>query len=429
MFKKLKRRLVLLYSITTSIILTCVVIIVFYINARDSRQHSLEMFQKSVNQITDNIQYTSSIDSSWLARIQEESNLYIYIEENNIPIDSISSLPTQLDKNHLVRQLKEKVTEEGFLLNSTFLYTEKKSSGIFTIKTSSKESYRGCVSIIPTSGSTCTVYVIEIIRTPMQSFLQQFFLFAGIDILGILLLFLFSYAYIGKILLPLEEGHRKQVEFIAAASHELRSPLTVINTGITSIKGDLSQAENFIPHIEKECSRMIRLVNDLLLLANSDARNWTLHRDHVDMDTLLIEVYDMFCTLINREQIDIRMKLPDGSLPSVTGDYERIKQVLTILLDNALRYTDPQKGVTINASMNRNSILIEIEDYGVGIPDDQKKLVFDRFYQADRSRNDKNHYGLGLSIAKELIGQHHGTITVKDTRGGGATFCVELPTV
>lgn len=104
-----------------------------------------------------------------------------------------------------------------------------------------------------------------------------------------------------------------------------------------------------------------------------------------------------------------------------------MKQVITILLDNAISYTPAGGTVILKCSETAKAYCIEVVDNGIGIDDTAKKRIFDRFYRADDSRTSKAHFGLGLSIAKEIVELHYGTILVSDTKGGGATFRVTLP--
>jgi signal transduction histidine kinase len=172
---------------------------------------------------------------------------------------------------------------------------------------------------------------------------------------------------------------------------------------------------------------MTRLISDLLLLASSDAETWSLVKEPVEMDTLLIEIYDMICSCFNKNNYQITLDLPEEELHVIYGDRERIKQIFTILIDNAMSHTPPGGIIALRAYNQKNYVVVEVEDHGHGIFDEDKKQVFERFYRGDGSRNDKKHFGLGLSIAKELIELHEGSIFIKDTPGGGATFVLRMP--
>jgi signal transduction histidine kinase len=109
------------------------------------------------------------------------------------------------------------------------------------------------------------------------------------------------------------------------------------------------------------------------------------------------------------------------------ADKDRLTQILGILIDNALSYSPKESTITLRPYQKKNVFLLEVEDHGIGISREQKKYIFNRFYQADPARNDTSHFGLGLSVAKELTELMGGKINVKDTLGGGSTFVIELP--
>lgn len=113
--------------------------------------------------------------------------------------------------------------------------------------------------------------------------------------------------------------------------------------------------------------------------------------------------------------------------PKLCCDKERITQVLGILLDNAMSHSKSNDTIEMGAVVHQKHIVFYVADHGCGIPDAEKEKIFDRFYTGDRSRTDKNHYGLGLSIAKEIVKLHHGSITIKDTPNGGCTFEINIP--
>lgn len=430
MLKELKNRLIVFYGLSTTAILAVVMIVVFIMNTIQEKQYQRNLFQNNVTQIVDQLTNTSTIKTKWLIQFQESNNLLVRIEDNGVVIPAYFQIHTKTDQSELYETLEGEIASEGMILDSTVFSNRNYTSDIYKLGGSFDESYLGCVTSFVSNDNARLIYIIKILDQPG---LNTSYLVLGYGLLtlgGSFLLFLFSFFFINKVIKPVEEGQQKQVEFIAAASHELRSPLTVIRTGISTIRKNPEKSDSILPHIESESDRMVNLINDLLLLAASDAKTWPLSIDSVDVEILLIEVYDTFCSLYNEQKIPIELKLCDDVLPLVIGDCDRIKQVLTILMDNALRYTDKNKGILLRAynSHKRNlDLVIEVIDYGPGIPDEQKNHVFDRFYQADSSRTDKKHYGLGLSIAKELILKHGGTLQALDTPNGGATFRIHLP--
>ena len=187
------------------------------------------------------------------------------------------------------------------------------------------------------------------------------------------------------------------------------------------------QASRLRQNIEVECARMSRLVDDLLSLARSDAGTWTIARETVDMDALLLETAELFCPVARQKGQRLLLEVPERDLPPVTGDPQRLRQVLSVLLDNAFSYT-PQGGVvTLRAEVDGAALTLQVADTGPGISPQSLPYIFDRFYRADVSRTTKEHFGLGLSIAKELAALHGGTLRVARTGPEGTVFALRLP--
>ena len=257
---------------------------------------------------------------------------------------------------------------------------------------------------------------------------MQRLIFFGTAFLAILALSIFSWFFIGKMIAPLEENRQAQTEFIAAASHELRSPLAVILSGISAMKkAEPAEQSRFLSVIEKEGTRMSLLVNDMLSLSNADNHSWKMHPVPCELDTLVLDTYEKYEALMQEHHMNFSVELPDEELPLCSCDPERISQVLGILLDNAISYVPEHGKIQLTLTQNSRGFCLAVIDNGPGIPDSAKTSVFRRFYRADSARNNRQHFGLGLCIAYEIITLHQGMITVKDTPGGGSTFVISLP--
>ena len=130
---------------------------------------------------------------------------------------------------------------------------------------------------------------------------------------------------------------------------------------------------------------------------------------------------------MQEHHMNFSVELPDEEFPLCSCDPERISQVLGILLDNAISYVPENGKIQLTLSQNSRGFCLSVTDNGPGIPDSAKASVFRRFYRADSARNNRQHFGLGLCIAYEIITLHQGMITVLDTPGGGSTFVISLP--
>ena len=176
--------------------------------------------------------------------------------------------------------------------------------------------------------------------------------------------------------------------------------------------------------IQQQTRQMGRLIDDMLVLTNSNTGHWTLQLRPVLPEEAAMTAYETFQPVLARAEQMLTLEMPDAPLPMVLADEQRLQQILAILLDNAHTYASPGSAVALRVDFQHNQVRFWVIDHGPGIPDAEKARVFDRFYSADPSRTDKHNFGLGLSVAKELARLHHADLTVTDTPGGGAKFAV-----
>lgn len=426
MYKSLRNKLVLLYTISTGFILVVVMIILLIFMESKLEEKRIEAFKEHGDAIISKLQLENLITHSWLSHMEAKNNLIIHIEDNGNPLNFKGVLRIPSDRSQLLDQLNALALNEGINANLNPLNFYIIKSKVYKIKGSFNETYYGLVVILPTDDGWRSLSLLQYLPNLYSSILSQRILYSILALGGIFALFLISFLFVSKMLKPIEENKNRQTAFIAAASHELRSPLSVIMGNCAAISEVSGESENFLSGIIKECKRMARLINDMLQLACMDAKTWHIKKEPIEIDTLLIETYEAFLPLFGKKNISLELELQEEELPIIDGDKDRLKQVLSILLDNALSYTPSGKKVTLRGYVTTRHLNIEVEDQGIGISDPEKKLIFDRFYRVDKSRNDKEHFGLGLCIAQELIQLHGGKISVKDTYGGGATFVLRI---
>ena len=145
------------------------------------------------------------------------------------------------------------------------------------------------------------------------------------------------------------------------------------------------------------------------------------------MDTLLINLYEKFEIICQKKSIDLQIRMPEECFPPLFSDEDRLSQIISIFLDNAISYSPEQSSILLEASIKKSNLAVSIIDHGIGISKEDKKHIFDRFYRCDKSRTKKGHYGLGLSVANELVSLLDGKIYLNDTPGGGCTFTIAIP--
>jgi len=236
-------------------------------------------------------------------------------------------------------------------------------------------------------------------------------------------------------------SRQAQRDFVANVSHELRTPLTSIQGFSQAILDGTARDGEAQRHaaqiINDEAERMARLVNDLLDLAKLDAGQIVMAQERVDMGQLLRGCVEKLSPQARQGGVELKLDL--GALPPLFGDNDRLAQVFTNLVDNALKHTSQGGRVTVTAKEVQGPparkgekaiprIEVSVADTGSGIPPEDLSRIFERFYQVDKSRHRKDRgAGLGLAIAKEIVQAHGGQIKAESVMGVGTKFTVTLP--
>ncbi|MCL4561703.1 MAG: HAMP domain-containing histidine kinase [Chloroflexi bacterium] len=225
----------------------------------------------------------------------------------------------------------------------------------------------------------------------------------------------------------LEVLFNSQRRFLADVSHELRTPLTVIKGNVGLLRRMGATDEESLSSIENEVDRLTRMVGDLLLLAQAESGKIPLDMHTVELDTILLEVFQQMRVLAGDHS---QLRITEIDQVQVTGDRDRLKQVLVNLVGNAVKYTPA--GGQINLSLGKvgDQARLIVQDSGPGIPAEDLPHIFERFYRAEKSRTrsrDGSGFGLGLSIAYWIVRNHNGRIEVNSKEGQGTTFCMWLP--
>ncbi len=221
----------------------------------------------------------------------------------------------------------------------------------------------------------------------------------------------------------LEQLFNVQRRFVADVSHEMRTPLTSIQ-GNLDLMRRIGYDEEAMEAIESESRRMARLVDDLLLLAKADAGRLPLGHGLVELDTLVLEVYNQALGLAQ----GVSVRLGDIDQVQVMGDTDRLKQLLLNLVSNGLKYTPEGGSVTLLLAREGDQARVTVSDTGIGIPETDLPHIFDRFYRVDKARSRaQGGTGLGLSIAKWIADAHGGELSITSEIGSGTIVTVRLP--
>jgi two-component system sensor histidine kinase ResE len=221
-------------------------------------------------------------------------------------------------------------------------------------------------------------------------------------------------------------------DFIANVSHELRTPISMLQGYSEAIVDDIAETEEEKKEIARiiydESLRMGRLVNDLLDLARMEAGHITLHEQSVTIMPFTERVASKFAGVAKEKKISIQFESEVERERELSIDPDKIEQVLTNLIDNAIRHTPGGGEVTVSLNRNTQGYLFFVQDTGSGIPEEDLPFVFERFYKADKARTrGKAGTGLGLAIARNIVEAHGGHIQVQSKLDQGTTFTFFLP--
>ncbi len=433
MYKKVHLRLTILSTGITAAIMIIMSFGYLYVSEKNLYQNQYNSFKNDINTISTNLETQSIITMEWLSKMETQNNYIFFVLDNGTPF-----LYNQLSNFYDVSQ--EKLMQESMnIYQQMFLIDHTENSVSYSSYIShhvqfqfkskiTNENYFCGVIEIEKSKSILQVIILSPLHLLKKQISNQRIRFFAIDGAAIFLLTLFSWIFTGKLLKPIIENQKKQIQFVASASHELRTPLAVILSSAECCKNaSIEEQAGFIKNICQEGMRMSTLINDLLTLSGSDNHQFSIQIKPAELDTLLINSYEAFEPLAKEKSIALLLELPENTIPLCPMDTNRISQVVSILLHNAVSYTPESGKIQISLFYRKNTFKISIKDNGIGIPDQDKKKIFDRFYRAEKSRSTKNHFGLGLSIAYEIITAHHGTITVSDAFPSGSVFTVTLP--
>ena len=430
MFRKVHDRITLLCAGITAVIMIVMSLCYLYVSEDGLYKNQFQAFQNDVNTITTNLEQQSVISMEWLSKMEAQGNYLFYVLDNGVPFlynqlndpDASQARTLLLEESLDVYQniLSGSSTDRTGSYNAWHLEFEFTSASAGT-------KYFGSVMNMGKNASSLKIIVLSSLESLEEQIREQRLRFIVIDFAAILMLTVFSWIFTGRLLHPIMENQQKQAQFIASASHELRTPLAVILSASECCKtAPPEKQEGFLKTISNEGARMSALVSDMLTLSGSDSHHFSIKLQPIELDTLLMNSYEAFEPLAKEKSLSLSIHLPEHALPLCNADPERISQVISILLHNAISYTPEGGKIELSLSCQKSHFQISVRDNGIGISDEDKKRIFDRFYRAEKSRSTKEHFGLGLSIAYEIVKAHNGNILVTDTPGGGSTFTVIL---
>ena len=263
-------------------------------------------------------------------------------------------------------------------------------------------------------GSFGTSYTVAFMdnRSIVQSTSTMLFNSLIIFVFGIAVIAVVSFLISASIVKPVEEAFNKQKQFISDASHELKTPIAVISANSDILQEDIGD-NKWLGYIRSETDRMSRLINSLLTLTRLEMSSDKSNMHKLDICNAIMEVTMPFESVAFEKGVTLFCDLLDEEI-MVNGNEEQLKQVVAILTDNAIKHCYEGGTVNVDARRVKNKCIISVSNQGEPIPFEIRDKIFERFFRADESRSrEENRYGLGLAIAKQIVENHHGSISVK----------------
>ncbi|MBU1104671.1 HAMP domain-containing histidine kinase [Candidatus Parcubacteria bacterium] len=240
-----------------------------------------------------------------------------------------------------------------------------------------------------------------------------------------------GYFLAGRTLRPIKKMLEDQNRFISDASHELKTPITALKTslevGLRDKNLTLAKAKELVAENLSDVNRLQKLTESLLSISNFQSNANLSNLTNLSLDEILETAKKQTSSLARIKKIKVKLEKTDQK---IFGDKNSLAELFVVLLDNAIKYNRKGGNVDITFKNTANMAVAEISDSGIGISKEDLPHIFDRFYRADSARSQENHngFGLGLSIAKQIVDNHHGKIVAESEIGKGSIFSVYLPT-
>lgn len=403
---RLRLQIVLSCILLTGVVLFSACLIAFRAAANETQRAADEAFRAQCRTVESFLSTERGVDTQALLQFSQQNRLIVAVNDSGTLLAFSERTLAEVSENEALQEL--------------FFAAPKTSFS----RSSQEGSGRWYLSCNP--GSSIQWYNILVFQSvdslSVQRLLRTYgMIFAG----GMLLLAAIAWVLSRRMIRPAETAQQEQLRFFAAASHELKSPLAVIASSVEMLQRGLGSPAPQYQRIQEETDRMAQLVDDMLILSGGGTGRWTLRLCSIRPEDVLLPAYEAYAELMETKGQVLRLRLPEHMLPMINANEQRLRQIVTILLDNAFHHTPPGTEILLCATQTRSYVVIQVVDHGGGIPDEEKKRVFQYFYQGGEQAS--HNFGLGLAVAGELARLHGASLLVSDTAGGGATFTLNIP--
>ena len=339
MIKKLQKRLTLLFICSVMGIFTVVFCLFIHESIQSKKENEMYFFTRMITYLVFQLENTDDAAGD-LTLTGQTYDFTLLLKNNQNAFIPVNTNHSNTDTNTLITLFEQELNKTSTdLLDNT----HSSQSGIFSFSAPDRHSYYGIqATVITKNMDTLELYAIKE-STSSFTFLKEHLSFYLIVWLLVFIAILFLARFlINKAIKPTEHTLQSQKEFVASASHELKAPLAVILASAECIGNDTTLSLESKQHtevIDSECLRMSKLVQDLLLLSSVDANTWTLNNTNIDVDTLLINTYEKYEPICRKKGIQFKLNTSDELYPTLNADIDRLNQILSIFIDNAINYS------------------------------------------------------------------------------------------
>lgn len=383
MIKKLEQRIFLLIMVSLSIIILGTIILFTVLNYNNTISTTNFIMDRFMGEEPKKSPEGRADDY----KIKQETTIdgiYSFLIEDSIIVQSSN---TSNDKtiNDYALKVAKKNTEKGMI--GKYIYKVRKINPN-TIKITFIENEEAISHIK-------TILIFSVI----------------ISVISLVAIYELAKKVSKMIVKPVEETFEKQKQFISDASHELKTPLAVIEANADVLENEIGK-NKWINYIQNEAESMNKLINELLLLAKIENIDNIKENKQFDLSKEIEIILSMFESMAYEKQISIQNNIEKNII--INANKEDIEHIVSTLTDNAIKHTEPGKEVIVELKKEKNEIVLEVKNIGKPIPEEEREKIFERFYRIDKSRNRKEkRYGLGLAIAKATVQKYNGTIEVQ----------------
>lgn len=427
MFDKVKKQMLIYNSALIGVLLFIFVVILFtgilWVVYNEEKNDLLAYAREEAEENLEIIENKHVSEPGFLKKEYQENSVFFFylVNDEGKLIHYAKPHPT------VSRIVREKIKHWDATAGKPLLikFSQAQQTSIITMVALPVESASTVYGTIYVGKDISSYY--QIIKKILISLIVYFILF-------IALITLAGYLIATKAMQPLKRSYQRQQEFLADASHELRTPLSILLTSVDALQHELkalpgSFVQRVVADMRDEIKTMAKIVDSLLTLARSDAAMLKLLKERFNLRPIAEQIIRILNPLAQEKAIDLQSYLSKDIL--IVADKERIRQLLLILLDNALKYTPSHGRIELLIQWvirDVPELQIMVKDNGIGIPEPEQRLIFERFYRVDKARSRANGgIGLGLPIAKWIVESHGGSIQVMSQPGQGTTFLITLP--